>query len=456
MFVNRKDELGFLDSLYSSGKKEVLILYGRRRVGKTELVKRFIGGKNAVYFLADRDGLESNARRFYRNATEVLDLPKVEVGDFREAFELLKLKAPERLVVVIDEFSYLLLTDKNTSAVFQHVVDEILDDRFFLILSGSIIGLMEGLMEYGNPLYGRRTGQLKLKPLNFFHVREYFKNSPIETVVNIYSVTGGVPMYFRLFEGKNFEEELLKVAFSPTSILYEEPEFILREELGDVHRYYLILEAIALGRHRVSEIANFAGIEAKDMPKYLRTLTSLELVRREVPVTEPERSKKARYYLNDNFFAFWFRFVKPNRGKIELGTFEMDWDAFNTYVGRAFEGIARQFLIELNHVGQLPFKFTKIGRWWRRGEEIDLVALNEHERKALFVEVKWNDLSEREARGILRDLERKAELVGLEGWEKGYGVVAKSVEGKEELREEGWLAWDLEEFERLIGKSVNR
>jgi len=454
MFVNRKDELKFLDSLYRSGKKEVLILYGRRRVGKTELVKRFIRGKKAVYFLADRDGLESNARRFYREAAEVLNLPEVEVRDFREAFELLKLKAPERLVVVIDEFSYLLLTDKNASAVFQHVIDEILDEGFFLILSGSIIGLMEGLMEYGNPLYGRRTAQLKLKPLNFFHVREYFKNSPIETVVKIYSVTGGVPMYFRLFEGKNFEEELLKVAFSPTSILYEEPEFILREELGDVHRYYLILEAIALGKHRVSEIANFAGIEAKDMPKYLRTLTSLELVRREVPVTEPERSKKARYYLNDNFFTFWFRFVKPNRGKIELGTFEMDWDAFNTYVGRAFEDIARQFLIELNRAGKLPFRFTKIGRWWRKGEEIDLVALNEREKKVLFVEVKWKDLSGRKARGVLKELERKSELVGLEEWEESYGLVAKKVEGKEKLKKEGWLAWDLEDFESLISKAT--
>ena len=450
MFVNRKDELTFLESLYSSGRKEVLILYGRRRVGKTELVKRFIRGKTALYFLADRDGLESNARRFYGEAAEVLGLPKVEVRDFREAFELIKLKAPGRLVVVIDEFSYLLLTDKNTPAVFQHVIDEVLDEGFFLILSGSIIGLMEGLMDYSNPLYGRRTSQLKLKPLNFFHVREYFRNSPIETVVKIYSVTGGVPMYFRLFEGKNFEEELLRVAFSPTSILYEEPEFILREELGDVHRYYLILEAIALGKHRVSEIANFAGIEAKDMPKYLRTLISLELVRREVPVTEPERSKKARYYLNDNFFAFWFRFVKPNKGKIEIGTFEMDWDAFNAYVGRAFEDIAKQFLIELNRSGQLPFKFTKIGRWWKKGEEIDLVALNEREKKALFVEVKWKDLSEREARGVLRDLERKAELVGLKDYEKSYGLVAKKVNGKEALRAEGWLVWDLEDFERLI------
>ncbi|AEK73911.1 hypothetical protein GQS_10090 [Thermococcus sp. 4557] len=450
MFVNRKNELALLDKLYRSGKKEVLILYGRRRVGKTELVKRFIEDKPAIYFLADRDGLETNARRFYLETAEKLGLPAVEVDDFRKAFELIKLRAPGRLVVVIDEFSYLLLTDKNTPAVFQHVIDEILDDRFFLILSGSLVGLMEGLMGYNNPLYGRRTAQLRLKPLNFFHVAEYFGNRPLETVVRIYSVTGGVPMYFRLFRGEDFERGLMETAFSPTSILYEEPEFILREELGEVHRYYLILEALANGRHRVSEIAQYAGIEPKDMPKYLRTLISLDLVRREVPVTESERSRKARYYLNDNFFTFWFRFVKPNRGKVEIGTFEMDWDAFNTYVGRAFEEVARQFLIELNKAGRLPFTFTKVGRWWHRSEEIDLVALNDRTKKALFVEVKWKGLSEREARGVLKNLEKKTAFVGLRGWEEWHGLIAREVERKDALRAEGYLLWDLEDFKDLI------
>ncbi|MFA4641051.1 ATP-binding protein [Pyrococcus kukulkanii] len=445
MFVNRKDELNFLESLYSSNKKEVLILYGRRRVGKTELIKRFIKDKNAIYFLADRGSLRANAKRFYLEASEVLDLPRVGVEDFREAFELIKLKAPERIIVVIDEFSYLLLSDKNTPAVFQHIIDEILDDRFFLILCGSIIGLMESLMSYKNPLYGRRTAQLKLKPLNFFHVREYFRKTPIENVVRIYSVTGGVPMYFKLFTGENFEEELLRNAFSPTSILYEEPEFTLREELGDVHRYYLILEAIAHGKHKVSEIAQFAGIEAKDMPKYLRVLTSLELIRREVPVTEPERSKKARYYLNDNFLAFWFRFVKPNKSKIEIGTFEMNWDDFNAYVGKAFEGVAKEFLIEMNKRKGLPFKFSKIGRWWHKGEEINIVALGDD--KALLVEVKWKEIDRRKVRRIVRELERKATLLDL-NVEEYYGIFAKRIKEKDELREQGLLAWDLDDLDK--------
>ncbi|MBO8181152.1 MAG: DUF234 domain-containing protein, partial [Archaeoglobus sp.] len=156
----------------------------------------------------------------------------------------------------------------------------------------------------------------------------------------------------------------------------------------------------------------------------------------------------------DPYFAFWFRYVHPNVDLIETGQgdflVELVMENLSEYLGWVFENIAKDFLIKLNRAGKLPFRFTKIGRWWGKGGKIDLVALNERERKALLVEVKWKDLSEREARGILRDLERKSQLVGLDDWEKNYRLVAKSVEGKEELKNEGWLVWDLEDFEKLI------
>ena len=447
MFINRKEELSFLEKIYKSGKKEVLILYGRRRVGKTELIKQFIKNINSedvVYFLSDRSGLNANAARFYEKVAKKFNLPNVKVEDFRDAFNLLKIIPNNRIVVVIDEFSY-LLEDKNTAAVFQYIIDEILDDRFFIILCGSLVGLMESLMSYKNPLYGRRTAQLKLSPLKFLHVKEYFKNVDIEKVVKIYSITGGIPMYFKLFKGEDFEKELNEVVFSKTSILYEEPEFILREEVGDVHRYYLILEALARGYNRVSEISNATGIEAKDLPKYLRVLMSLDLVEREIPITESVKSKKGRYKIKDNFFRFWFRFVYPNKSEIEIGTFEMDYLLFNKYVGEIFEDIVKEFLIELNKNDKLPFKFSKIGRWWHRGEEIDLIALNEKDKKALFVEVKWKNLSVREVYGIFKDLNRKAGLVGLRDYEKFYCVFAKKIKGDIEL-DNNWLVFDLESF----------
>ncbi len=176
-------------------------------------------------------------------------------------------------------------------------------------------------------------------------------------------------------------------------------------------------------------------------------------MRREVPVTESRKSRRGMYYIADPYFAFWSRYVHPNEDLIETGQGELlvdiVMDDLNEYLGGVFEDVARQFLVELNRAQKLPSHFTKIGCWWRKGEEIDLVALNEREKKALFVEVKWKSLSEREARGILRDLERKAELVDLDDWEKHYGLVAMSAEGKERLREGGFLLWGLRAFEQL-------
>jgi AAA+ ATPase superfamily predicted ATPase len=209
---------------------------------------------------------------------------------------------------------------------------------------------------------------------------------------------------------------------------------------------------VAEGRRRFNEISNFTGIPRSNLFKYVEVLERLGFLRREVPVTAPPKTKSTRYVIADNYMAFYFRFVERYRNEIELESLDF-WEGFledyNRCLGEVFEGIAKEFLLRLNRAEKLPFRFTKIGRWWSKGEEIDLVALNEREEKALFVEVKWKELSRREARGILRDLERKAELVGLEGRKEYYGVVARSVEGKKRLRDEGWLVWDLRDFEAI-------
>ena len=181
----------------------------------------------------------------------------------------------------------------------------------------------------------------------------------------------------------------------------------------------------------------------------MTVLEEMGYVGEEKPVI---RKGRTIYKINDKFFNFWFRFVYSRKSEIEMG-FDIIEDiksSFNEYVGLIFEDIVKQFLIRLNRVNRLPFRFTKIGRWWHKNEEIDLVALNEKEKKALFIEVKWKELNEGEAKRILKDLERKSELIGLEGWNKSYGVVAKSVERKEKVRE-NHLAWDLQDFKNIQG-----
>ncbi|AJC71285.1 ArsR family transcriptional regulator [Thermococcus guaymasensis DSM 11113] len=450
-FIDRERELEFLKEKYDSGAAELIILYGRRRVGKTYLLQRFLSEVNGLYLLAEES--ETILEDFSERLADYFDDPVLRenpLRNWRAFFAYLAEKSRKRLVVVIDEVQYIAKAHREFLSVLQKYWDTSLSGtKIMLILCGSLVSFMEGVLSAKSPLYGRRTGAWKVEEMGFFSVRKFHPLS-LEDAVRVYGVFGGVPQYWADYNPNiDFWENLRRLLLSKGAKYYDEPKYLLREELRDVSRYFSILRAIALGYNRFGQIAEGARIEKNSLGKYLGVLQEMGYVREEFPVTG---GRRGIYRISDNLFAFWFRFVYPRKSEIEMGFDVVDEikEEFNQYLGPVFEEVAKQFLIELNRAGQLPFKFTKIGRWWRRGEEIDLVALNERERKALLVEVKWKELSEREARGILKDLERKAELVGLEGWEKSYGVVAKGVEGKEELKEEGFLVWDLAEFERLI------
>ncbi len=234
-------------------------------------------------------------------------------------------------------------------------------------------------------------------------------------------------------------------AKKPDTFLKDELDFLMRYEFSDVTTYKKILEAIAFGKNTPKEIRDYIKVKHSDLTPYLSNLIETGFVVRRVPVTECVRSKKGRYYISDNFVAFWFRYVNPNLSAIEEGIFDIDEVRrdYPNYIGSVFEEVAKQFLIELNKRKMLPFRFSKIGSWWHKDEEIDLIALNDKEKKALFVEVKWSVLREKDVDRILKDLEKRAEKVGLDDFTKFYGIVAKRVEGK------GNLIWDLRDFSKI-------
>jgi len=448
-FVNRENELEVLRKTYASERKELVIVYGRRRIGKTALVKKSLEGLKHLYFFAEETLEEENLRVFRSLVAKTLENPLIARAElsWEELFELLD---GSGVVLVIDEFPNLIKSNRSILSKFQKIWDGLRDIK--LVLTGSSISVMEShVLGYRSPLYGRRTLSLKLGPLSFFHLKEFFLGKKWEELIRIYGITDGIPAYikevqFRLRAGEKLEE-----VFQPNKLLFDEAEFLLRSELREPARYFAILKAIAFGKTKFGEIVNFTGLPSSTVSQYLSNLQTLHIVKERHPIGEPERRRNARYYLSDLYFTFWFRFVYPNRSQLfDFGYIENFEEEYNLYLGFVFEKVAEQFLRKLNKSGRLPFRFTEIGKWWRKGEEIDLVALNERAKKALFVEVKWRDLSEREARGILKDLKRKAEPTGLRDWEKYYGLVAKKVEGKEALRDKGWLVWDLEDFERLI------
>jgi hypothetical protein len=459
-FINREKELEFLEERFREKEKQLLILYGRRRVGKTELVKRFFRGKDFIYFLADRRGTLLNAERFAGIAAEHFDDVTPRVNDFDDVFRYIVKRSGEDLIIAIDEFSYLVEKDDAVPSIFQLIWDEIISKKkIMLILLGSLISMMEkGALSYKSPLYGRRTGQWKLLPLPFKEAVK-FHRIPMEDSIKVYAVFGGIPMYLKEYDkDKDIFSNIMDKVIKKGSPLYEEVEFLLREELRDYSSYLSILEALAKGNSRLVEVANYSKISAKDLPKYFNTLIKLNLIEKNHPITEKEKTKKTLYKITDNFFKFWFKFVYPNKSDIEIGNLAkvrgIVRREFNSFVGEAFEDIAREFLLELNKSSRLPFRFSKIGRWWHKGEEIDLVALNDETKDIVFFEVKWGKLTKKDADRLLSEVKRKAELVKWHNRSRKehYGITAREIAGREELRREGILAYDLADFELFLAK----
>ena len=417
-FVNRKTELKILERFYGEDKFHFIPIYGRRRIGKTRLVQEFIKGKPAIYFLADSVAEHEQLRNLGREVGVFFGdiLAQRGFDDWHQFFDYLKRSIKKKTILVIDEFPYLVNSNKGISSIFQKGIDEYLKDtKLFLILMGSSVGMMEKeVLFYKAPLYGRRTGSLEMKEMAFGCLKEFFPKKDMDELVSIYGVTGTIPAYLEKFDPEkdifhNVEEHILNKG----TFLHNEVEYLLREELREPRNYFVILRSIAQGKQKLSEIINDTGFEKSLLSRYLEILRSLRFVEKEVPVTEkyPEKSKLGLYRIHDRFFEFWFKYVFPNRSKLEIGksgeVLRMIKETFNQHLSFAFEDVCKQHCLELMREGSIWF--SSIGRWWQKNEEIDIVALNEENREIYFGEAKWS----RKPVGIdiLDDLKRKAVLV---------------------------------------------
>ena len=278
-------------------------------------------------------------------------------------------------------------------------------------------------------------------------LREWFPNFAAEDLVKTYSSFGGTPAYLeKIDENKSPEENIVNLILKKDGALYDEPEYLLLEELRVPNRYMDILTAISLGKCCLSEISDFTKIKRENLTTYLNSLETLNLISREYPVLT-ER-KKSRYVLTDPFFTFWFRFVNPNKAVLELGLEEKVWnnirEDFNAYLGEVFEEIAKEYIVSRVKLGELDIDADVMGRWQHEAGEIDFITYSTRERKGALFEIKWRELSYEDAKNIILRLIEKSLLVKIE--QKRYGIVAKRIIGKEKLREEGYIALDLEDI----------
>jgi hypothetical protein len=444
-FVNRNSELNALNEAYKKPGFQFYPFYGRRRIGKTELIKQFIKDKPHIYFLATEGTEKENILNFKHAAKNTIDLDIIK-DDFEELFKYITQQVKKKIIIVIDEFPFLTKTNKATASLFQYIIDEYLSQtNHFLILCGSSVGMMyKEVLGYKAPLYGRRTGQIELHPLKFQDVRTLV-NKPIEECIHIYGICGGVPFYLKEFtEKKDFFQLIKEKVLSQEAILNKEAIFLLREELDEISRYASILAAIAVGYTKLGEIMTHCGFKEKlNITPYLHVLERLEMIEKETPITFP-RTTRGVYKMKDQFFNFYFQFIRPNESMIESNMNEVITTiktAYTSYIGKVFEQIAKE-LIREKHT------FSTLGRWWHNGQEIDLVAFNENTKEIAFFECKWKNLRYAQSLTILRELQKKAISVEWHNKKRTerYGLLAKTIERKSDLRKQGFIVYDLEDW----------
>lgn len=405
-FIGRKREMEKLESEYSRDSSFVVI-YGRRRVGKTTLIKEFLKNKTAFYFLATEEIESQSMKRLagvVARTTKNRLLQNATFTDWLDLFQVIADYEPEKKkVLVIDEFPYLVKTNSAFPSILQNAWDEILkDNNLMLILSGSLIGMMQKhALSYDSPLYGRRTSQMRLAPLSFTDIYAVQNLSFTESVEQ-YAVTGGVPKYLEFFEdGRELTEQIKDAVLSKNGFLYEEPFFLLKSESMTAVNYFSIIKAIADGNHKIGKIAGVLGIESSKLTPYLSTLSELGFVEKRTPVTEknPEKSRKGLYFIADNFIRFWFRYVYPYKGELELDNMqivleEMKKDFETKFVAFAYEDICKDIFANLCKRGVVDFVPSQIGAYWLNDytgdTEIDVMAVDNQNKRIFAGECKYH------------------------------------------------------------------
>ncbi len=407
MFIGRQRELDTLNQLYQSDKFQFAIIYGRRRVGKTALINKFLQDKKSIYFM----GVESNAKQNLENLSARImeSMTGVETetvfASFQVALEyVFKCSEKERIVLAIDEYPYIARASESLASTLQMLIDQYKDrSKLMLILCGSSMSYMEDhVLAYKAPLYGRRTAQIKLLPFDFEETCQYLSSMQDEDKALTYSVFGGTPQYLIQCDPQlTVEENIKKTLLNPMSFLYEEPINLLKQEMREPAIYTAVISAIATGASRLSEIANKVGEANSQITSYLKNLIALGIVNKETPYGEKD-SRRSIYRIEDSLFRFWYRFVLPNQSSLVRGAGNMIYQRISPHLsdhmGTAFEEICRQYLWKLLIQGQSPIEFSSLGRWWgtdprtRSQVEIDIVG-EESKTKGVVAECKWtNDL----------------------------------------------------------------
>ncbi len=422
-FFGREREMEELDKLWASPKEEFLILYGRRRVGKTALLAEWIRrtGNRALYWVASPTSATAQLRSFSQ-AIYNFENPGLPAPDgftyvnWEQAFrQIARLTKDERMALFIDEFTYLLEVDPAIAGLLQNIWDHVLKSaNIFLCLSGSHLGMMKReFFSYQAPLYGRASAQIHLQPFYFGSTRGFFPNYSAVDRVALYSIFGGVPAYWeRVDPSKSISWNIKRHLLTSNNLLQSEPRLLLQDFISDPHNYLSILSAIANGAHIIKEIADITGLPSGHVSKYLGVLTETGFVERRVPVTEPGPSRAGRYHITDHYLRFYFRFLADRQDQLALGAQDIALAEITRhmidFIGRyTWEELCREWVLRAGALGALPLMSDHVGSAWNSKVQVDVVGINSMEKTLVLGECKWT-LSGNERKVMAELVEEKA------------------------------------------------
>lgn len=464
MFIGRQDELKFLDEKYQDKNGQLIVIYGRRRIGKTELLRKFCENKRHVFYTCiecpDEQQLTAFSSRMLQTGMAASQYIE-RFSDWRQAFKSIsEVPGAGKKILVIDEFPYMVHGNKSIPSVLQALWDENLkNENTMIILCGSAMSFMEKeILSEKNPLYGRATGILKMNEMNFYDAIQFIPDYSAADKITAYAILGGIPHYLKQFDdhiplGENIKRNILNRG----SILYSEVEFLLRQELRETSIYNAIIEAVALGNTKLNDIYQKTQIEKTKISAYLKNLIDLRIICREFSIDEGVKGlanvQRGLYRVTDNYFRFWYAFVFPNISELESGDvngvyeylIKPELDYYTSYI---FEDVCKEYLRLKNRNGDLPFHFSKIGRWWNKTDELDIVAVDHAKQNYILGECKYKNsvLSSSDVKNMKQKFHPKKK-----GFTLYYWLFSKSGYEKEVAEAADEQALQLVTLDEIVG-----
>lgn len=470
-FVDRQEELDELNALLESaarGKSEFVIVYGRRRIGKTTLILNWAeqSGRSTLYWVARRETPEATryslARALWRWAYPESPEPQPPRFDSWEPLleQMARMIGDEPVIIIFDEFSYAAESDPSLPSHVQAVWDHLLKEKpVILVLAGSHIGMMVDMLGYHAPLYGRFTGQLALTPLPFATVTDFFPTYSAEERVATYAVLGGVAGYWERFDAEqSLVDNIQHHLFRRMGFFRSEPMVLISDLVRETRNYEAVLRAIATGDHTPVEMARTTGISSPNLGPYLKRLVELGFVERRVPATIPlpqrRTTTRSRYHVSDAYLRFYFRFMDPHLDMIEQKQINLLWERikeqFRAFIGlTTWEELCREWIMLQGNQGKLPFAIELVGSHWSADEQVDIVAINWRDKAILLGECKWGLPTV--SRKTIRELVGKtSQVVPGDDWQVYYAYFARSGftnAARAEAQQLGAILVDLEKLD---------